>query len=138
MNSTVKIRELSSSSLKQNTFRSVKKSRITSVTISKYLDFLAEAYLIEPAKRFDIRGKAYFETPQKYYYVDLGLRNARINFRQVEMTHSIENVIYNELRMQSFNVDVGSVTISERNKKGISVRKQLEVDFVCNKGSKRY
>jgi predicted AAA+ superfamily ATPase len=94
--------------------------------------------LIEPAKRFDIRGKAYIETPLKYYYVDLGLRNARINFRQVEMTHSMENVIYNELRMRQFNVYVGSVIISERNEKGIPVRKQLEVDFVCNKGSRRY
>ncbi len=122
----------------QNTFRSVKKSRITSVTISKYLGYLAESYLIEPAKRYDIRGKAYIETPLKYYYVDLGLRNARINFRQVEMTHSMENVIYNELRMRKFNVDIGCVTISERNEKGIPVRKQLEVDFVCNKGSKRY
>lgn len=122
----------------QDTFRSVKKSRITSVTISKYLGYLAEAYLIEPAKRFDIRGKAYIETPLKYYYVDLGLRNARINFRQVEMTHIMENVIYNELRMRKFNVDVGCVTISERNEKGIPVRKQLKVDFVCNKGSKRY
>jgi uncharacterized protein len=122
----------------QNTFRSVKNSKITSVTISKYLVYLAEAYLIEPAKRFDIRGKAYIETPLKYYYVDLGLRNARINFRQVEMTHSMENVIYNELRMRRFNVDVGCVTISERNVRGVPVRKQLEVDFVCNKGSKRY
>ena len=122
----------------QNTFRSIKNSRITSVTISKYLGYLTEAYLLEPAKRFDIRGKAYIETPLKYYYVDLGLRNARINFRQVEMTHSMENVIYSELRMRRFNVDVGCVTISERNVKGIPVRKRLEVDFVCNKGSKRY
>jgi len=122
----------------QNTFRSIKKSKITSATISKYLGYLAEAYLVEPAKRFDIRGKAYIETPLKYYYVDLGLRNARINFRQVEMTHSMENVIYNELRMRQFNVDVGSVIISERNARGIAVRKQLEVDFVCNKGSRRY
>jgi len=122
----------------QNTFRSIKKSRITSVTISKYLGYLEESYLIESAKRFDIRGKAYIETPLKYYYVDLGLRNARISFRQVEMTHSMENVIYNELRMRKFNVDVGCVTISERNEKKVPVRKQLEVDFVCNKGSKRY
>lgn len=122
----------------QNTFRSIKKSKITSATLSKYLGYLAEAYLVEPAKRFDIRGKTYIATPLKYYFVDLGLRNARIKFRQVEMTHSMENVIYNELRMRQFNVDVGSVIISERNEKGVPVRKQLEVDFVCNKGSRRY
>lgn len=122
----------------QNTFRSVKKSKITAVTISRYLEYLEDAYLIESARRYDIRGKAYIETPLKFYYTDLGLRNARINFRQVEVTHSMENAVYNELRMRRFNVDVGALTIQERNKAGIPVHKQLEVDFVCNKGSKRY
>lgn len=122
----------------KNTFRSVKKSKITSSTISKYLEYLSDAYIIEAAHRYDVKGKAYIETPMKYYYSDLGLRNARINFRQIEVTHSMENVIYNELRRRGFNVDIGSVTISDMNHKGVYIRKQLEVDFVCNKGSKRY
>ncbi len=122
----------------QNTFKSVKKSKITAATISKYLTYLGDAYLIEHAKRYDIKGKAYIESPSKYYFTDLGLRNARIHFRQMEVTHIMENVIYNELRMRGFHVDVGSVPVMEKNKAGVPVRKQLEVDFVCNQGSKRY
>ena len=122
----------------KNTFRSVKNSRITTVTINKYLKCLEDAFLIESAQRYDIKGKAYIETPKKYYFSDLGLRNARINFRQFEQTHSMENVIYNELKMRGYNVDVGVVPIAERNEDGKVVRKQLEVDFVCNLGSKRY
>ena len=122
----------------KNTFRSVKKSRITTVTINKYLKCLEDAFLIESAQRYDIKGKAYIETPKKYYFSDLGLRNARINFRQFEQTHSMENVIYNELKMRGFNVDVGVVPISERDENRKVVHKQLEVDFVCNLGSKRY
>ena len=129
---------LTSPSKLQDTFHNVKKSKITAVTITKYLGYLSESYLIEYAKRYDIKGKAYIETPLKYYFTDLGLRNARINFRQIEMPHSMENVIYNELRTRGFNVDVGTVNISERNAMGIPVRKQLEVDFIANKGSKRY
>lgn len=129
---------LTSPSKLQDTFHTVKKSKITAVTITKYLGYLSESYLIEYAKRYDIKGKAYIETPLKYYFTDLGLRNARINFRQIEMPHSMENVIYNELRTRGFNVDVGTVNISERNAMGIPVRKQLEVDFIANKGSKRY
>ena len=121
-----------------NTFKSVKKSRISSVTIKKYLDYLEDSFMIEPAQRYDIRGKEYIETPKKYYFSDLGLRNARINFRQFEEIHSMENVIYNELRMRGYNVDVGVVQIAERNSEGKVVRKQLEVDFVCNLGSSRY
>ncbi|MCI5904451.1 MAG: ATP-binding protein [Oscillospiraceae bacterium] len=121
----------------KNTFRSVKKSSITSNTIKKYLDYLEDSFLIESAQRYDIKGKTYIETPKKYYFSDLGLRNARINFRQIEQTHSMENVIYNELCMRGYNVDVGVVIVSERDEKGNSVRKQLEVDFVCNSGSRR-
>ena len=94
--------------------------------------------MIESAQRYDIRGKAYIETPKKYYFSDLGLRNARINFRQFEQTHAMENVIYNELRMRGYNVDVGVIASSEKDKTGKVVRKQLEVDFVCNLGSLRY
>lgn len=122
----------------QNTFHTVKKSKITAATITKYLSYLSEAYLIESAKRYDIKGKAYIETPLKYYFTDLGLRNARINFRQIEATHSMENIIYNELRLRGYNVDIGTVNLSERNTLSIPTRKQLEVDFVANKGSKRY
>jgi len=122
----------------KNTFRTVKKSRITSNTIKKYLDYFEDCFLIEGAQRYDIKGKAYIETPRKYYFSDLGLRNARINFRQFEQTHSMENVIYNELRMRGYHVDVGVVPIAEKNGEGKVSRKQLEVDFVCNLGSSRY
>ncbi|MBQ6352989.1 MAG: ATP-binding protein, partial [Lentisphaeria bacterium] len=119
-------------------FKSVKRTDITAATISKYLGFLEDAYLVEGAKRYDIKGNAYIATPLKYYYSDLGLRNARLNFRQLEESHSMENVIYNELRRRNFNVDVGVVTVTEKNAAGNYCRKQLEVDFVANKGSKRY
>lgn len=122
----------------KNTFKSVKKSRITSNTIRKYLDYFEDSFLIESARRYDIKGKTYIETPRKYYFSDLGLRNARINFRQFEQTHSMENVIYNELRMRGYRVDVGIVPIAEKDKNGKVTRKQLEVDFVCNLGSLRY
>lgn len=121
----------------KNTFRTVKKSRITSNTVKKYLNYFEDSFLIESAQRYDIRGKAYIETPKKYYFSDLGLRNARINFRQFEQTHSMENVIYNELRMRGYSVDVG-VVINAENKDGKVTRKQLEVDFICNMGSSRY
>ncbi len=122
----------------KNTFKTVKKSRITSNTIKKYLDYFEDSFLIESAQRYDIKGKAYIETPKKYYFSDLGLRNARIRFRQFEQTHSMENVIYNELRMRGYSVDVGIVPVTEKNKDGKTIRKQLEVDFVCNLGSLRY
>lgn len=121
----------------KNTFRSVKKSKITSATVKKYLDCFEDSFLIEPAQRYDIRGKAYIETPRKYYFSDLGLRNARISFRQFEETHSMENVIYNELRMRGYNVDVGVVPVAEKSPDGKVSRKQLEVDFVCNLGSSK-
>ena len=120
------------------TFKSMKNSRITSVTVKKYLDYLEDSFLLESAQRYDIKGKAYIETPKKYYFSDMGLRNARINFRQFEETHAMENVIYNELRMRGYRVDVGVVPISEKDENGKSVRKQLEIDFICNLGSKKY
>lgn len=122
----------------KNTFRTMKQSKITSNTIKKYLDYFEDSFLIESAQRYDIKRKAYIETPKKYYFSDLGLRNARINFRQFEQTHSMENVIYNELRMRGYSVDVGVVPIAEKDRNGRVTRKQLEVDFVCNLGSSRY
>lgn len=122
----------------KNTFRSVKKSKITAATIKKYLDYFEDSFLLESAHRYDIKGKAYIETPKKYYFSDLGLRNARINFRQFEQAHAMENVIYNELKMRGYRVDVGVVTIAEKNENKKVTRKQLEVDFVCNLGSCRY
>lgn len=122
----------------KNTFRTVKKSKITAATIKKYLNYFEDSFLIESAQRYDIKGKGYIETPKKYYFSDTGLRNARINFRQFEQTHLMENVIYNELRMRGYSVDVGVVPIAEKNKAGNVIRKYLEVDFICNMGSKRY
>lgn len=111
---------------------------LISQTIKKYLDYFEDSFLIEASMRYDIKGKSYIETPKKYYFSDLGLRNARINFRQFNEAHSMENVIYNELRMRGYNVDVGIVPTAERNNEGKVLRKQLEVDFVCNLGSSRY
>ena len=122
----------------KNTFKTAKKSKISAATIQKYLTYFEDSFLIESAQRYDIRGKAYIETPKKYYFSDLGLRNARINFRQFEQTHSMENVIYNELRMRGYRVDVGVIPIAEKDAEGKVIRKQLEVDFVCNLGSSRY
>ncbi len=122
----------------KNTFKSAGNSKITATTITKYIEYLEDAFLIEEAKRYDIKGKSYIGTPLKYYYTDMGLRNARINFRQIEVTHSMENVIYNELRMRGFHVDVGNLTIIESGKDKKAVKKQLEVDFICSKGSKKY
>lgn len=121
----------------QNTFKSVKQSNITSDTIKRYLDHLQDAFLIEKSLRFDIKGKRYISTPQKYYFEDLGLRNARLNFRQFEPTHLLENMLYNELRIRGFSVDVGQVITHQKNEKGVSQRQTLEVDFVCNRGNKR-
>ena len=122
----------------KNTFRTLKKSKITSPTIKKYLNCFEDSFLIESAQRYDIKAKAYIETSKKYYFSDLGLRNARINFRQFEQTHSMENVIYNELRMRGYSVDVGLVPIAEKGPGGKVTRKQLEMHFVCNMGSVRY
>lgn len=121
----------------KNTFKTLKHSSITATTIKKYIDCLEDSFLIESAQRYDIKGRAYIETPKKYYFTDLGMRNARINFRQFEQTHAMENAIYNELRMRGYNVDVGVIPVTERDASGKCVRKQLEVDFVCNLGSQR-
>ena len=121
-----------------DTFRSVKKSDIGNVTIKNYLDYLEDAFIISKATRYDIKGKRYIDTPYKYYFTDLGLRNARLNFRQIEKTHLMENILYNELLYRGFNVDVGVVPIRTINAKGQQQRAQLEIDFVCNQGSKRY
>ena len=122
----------------KNTFKSVKKSNITAATIKKYLDYLEDSFLLESAQRYDVKGRNYIETPKKFYFSDLGLRNARINFRQFEQTHTMENVIYNELKLRGYKVDVGVVITQEKDKNGKIARKQLEIDFVCNKGTKRY
>lgn len=122
----------------KNTFHTNKKSKITSSTITKYLEYFEDSFLLEAAMRYDVKGKAYIETPRKYYFTDPGLRNARLNFRQFEQTHLMENVIYNELRRRGYNVDVGIVPVSEKDEEGKLIRKQLEVDFICNMGSARY
>lgn len=120
------------------TFKSVKQKTISNATIKRYIDYLCDSFLIDSAVRYDIKGKKYIDTPVKYYFTDLGLRNARLNFRQLEETHAMENIIFNELKIRGFNVDVGVVTLNKTNEKGHGIRKQLEIDFVCNRGSKRY
>ena len=120
-----------------NTFKSVKQSNIARDTIKNYLDYMQDAFMIEKAVRFDIKGRRYIDTPVKYYFDDLGLRNARLNFRQTEITHLMENMIYNELRLRGFSVDVGQVILNVKNETGKSERKQLEVDFVCNQDDRR-
>lgn len=121
-----------------DTFVSTSKSKLSAVTIKQYLDYFTDAFLVTKAERYDIKGKKYISTPYKYYFSDIGLRNARLNFRQIEETHIMENIIYNELCLRGYSVDVGVVEIRERDDKGNSVRKQIEVDFVCNQGSQRY
>ena len=120
------------------TFQTVKKKKISNSTIKRYIDYLCDSFLIDSAIRYDVKGKKYIDTPVKYYFTDMGLRNARLNFRQIEDTHSMENIIFNELKMRGFNVDVGVIMQYETNEKGTNIRKQLEIDFVCNQGSKRY
>ena len=121
-----------------NTFRSEKKSTISYDTIKDYLDYLCDAFLVERATRYDIKGKHYVNSPYKYYFTDLGLRNARINFRQFEKSHLMENLVYNEMRVRGYNVDVGVVPTVRTNAEGKRQRALLEVDFVCNLGSRRY
>lgn len=120
------------------TFKSVKQKSLSSATIHKYIEYLCDSFLIEEAARYDVKGKKYIASPVKYCFSDLGLRNARLNFRQFERTHALKNVIFNELKVRGFNVDVGVVALNETNEKGNGIRKQLEIDFVCNKESKRY
>lgn len=120
-----------------NTFKTNKNVSISPATLKSYISYCSDAFLIEEANRYDVKGRKYIGTPMKYYFADLGLRNALLNFRQVEKTHLMENAIYSELRRQGFNVDVGVVTVNGKDESGSSYRKQLEVDFVCNKGSRR-
>lgn len=120
-----------------NTFKTNKNVSISPATLKSYISYCSDAFLIEEANRYDVKGRKYIGTPMKYYFADLGLRNALLNFRQVEKTHLMENAIYSELRRQGFNVDVGVVTVNGKDENGSSYRKQLEVDFVCNKGSRR-
>ena len=121
-----------------NTFSSVKNVKLSANTIASYIDYLEDAFLIEKAIRYDIKGKKYINTPAKYYFVDLGLRNARLAFRQQEYTHIMENVIYNELKLRGFSVDVGIIEKREKNEEGKKPRIRYEIDFVANQGYKRY
>ncbi len=119
------------------TFASVKNKSITDDTIAKYLDYFIDAFLLYKAQRFDVKGRKYIGSPLKYYFSDIGLRNARLNFRQQEENHIMENIIYNELRYRDYSVDVGIVEYNHKNAERKSVRSQLEIDFVANNGSDR-
>lgn len=120
------------------TFKSVKNKNISSNTIKRYIEYLSDSFLIDTVFRYDIKGRKYIGSPVKYYFNDMGLSNARLNFRQIEETHSMENIIFNELKIRGFNVDVGVIVQNGKDENGSSIRKQLEIDFVCNKASKRY
>lgn len=122
----------------ENTFKSVKNVSISKNTIDSYLKIFEESFLVESSERYDIKGKKYINSPKKYYFSDLGLRNARLNFRQIEESHLMENAIYNELKIRGYLVDIGTVYVNEKNKNGNYIKKQIEVDFVVNYGSNRY
>ena len=136
------IGSLTNPSKLENRFASEKKVKVTHTTISRYLEYFKDAYVIDSAQRYDVKGSAYFDTPLKYYFSDIGLRNARLNFRQVEETHIMENILYNELILRGYNVDVGVVGYSKRIRdesgKEKKIRIQLEVDFVVNRNNQRY
>lgn len=121
----------------ENTFATVKQKKISDSTISFWLDCFIEAYILRKANQYNIKGRSYINTPLKYYFTDIGLRNAQLNFRQQEETHIMENIIYNELSMRGFNIDVGVVEYNYKDAEGNNKRTKLEVDFVANKGSKR-
>lgn len=121
-----------------NTLTSIRHENINNKTTNNYLEYICDSFLMERVARYDVKGKRYIESPYKYYFVDLGLRNARVNFRQLEKTHMMENIIYNELRVRGFNVDVGIVPVLKRDENGKMIRSHLEIDFVCNQGSRRY
>lgn len=121
-----------------NTFESVKHTKVNRMTLTSYLEYICDSFLVEKASRYDVKGKRYIDSPYKYYFTDCGLRNALLNFRQTEPSHLMENVIYNEMRVRGFNVDVGVVPVHLRKEDGSRERKQFEVDFVCNMGSRRY
>lgn len=132
------IGSLTNASKIEATFKSVIGSDICLNTIRAYIEYLKDAFIVSEANRFDVKGRKYIGTPLKYYFEDVGLRNARLGFRQVEETHLMENIIYNELRVRGFQVDVGVVIKRNRTKEGVQEKKQLEIDFVANMGSKRY
>jgi predicted AAA+ superfamily ATPase len=132
------IGSLTNPSKLENTFHTVIQSNITDKTIKTYIDYLKDAFLIDSAIRYNVKGKKYINTPMKIYFVDPGLRNARLGFRQIEETHLMENIIYNELRRRGYSVDIGLVEIRENNGGGKRVRKQLEVDFIAYKGNTKY
>lgn len=121
----------------QNTFKSEKNITLSDKTISKYLEFFEDAFLITKAQRYDVKGKKYINTPYKYYFEDLGLRNVRLNFRQIDKGHLMENIIYNELLRRGYNVDVGVIEINQTDTTGSRSKPQYEIDFICNQGSKR-
>lgn len=120
------------------TFKSVKGKTISDKTIKNYVDYLIDSFLISKAVRYDIKGKKYIGSPSKYYFEDVGLRNARLGFRQIEQTHLMENIIYNELRVRGYHVDIGAIEHSVTNGDGRRSKKQLEIDFVATKGSEKY
>ncbi len=132
------IGSLTNASKLSATFKSAKSTQLAPETIERYIAALEDAFLIRRAKRYNVKGRRYIGTPFKFYFTDLGLRNARMNFRQFEETHIMENIVYNELVGRGLGVDVGIVPISRKGENGKSQRVQLEIDFVCNKGSKRY
>lgn len=129
---------LSNPSKIEATFKSEIQSDISLNTIRQYIEYLKDAFVINEAQRYDVKGRKYIGTPVKYYFEDIGLRNARLGFRQVEETHLMENIIYNELRMRGFQVDVGVVQKREKNEAGAFTKKQLEIDFIANQGSRKY
>ncbi len=121
-----------------DTFLSVKGEKISDSTVNKYIDYMEDAFILSRVKRFDVKGRKYIGTPYKIYFEDIGLRNARLNFRQIEATHIMENIIYNELRYRGYQIDVGTVESREINKNGSSIRVQREIDFIASLGSKKY
>lgn len=129
---------LTSPSNLAKTFLSVKNKKISEETVAKYLDFFLDAFIVYKARRYDVKGRKYIGAPLKYYFSDIGLRNAWLNFRQTEESHIMENIIYNELLVRGFDVDVGIVEHNYRGEDGKSKRKQLEVDFVANQADRRY
>jgi hypothetical protein len=121
-----------------DTFSSERNMKVSQQTVSRYLSYLEDSFLVQKSMRYDVKGRKYIATPVKYYFGDVGLRNARLNFRQQEETHLMENIIFNELIRKGFSVDVGVVEVSEKNENAHPVRRQLEVDFVANMGSRRF
>lgn len=120
-----------------NTFKTVKKSELSANTIDTYIKYMQDSFILSRANRYDIKGKKYINSPYKIYFEDIGLRNAKLDFRQIEESHIMENIIYNELRYRGYNVDVGMIDLRET-KNGVVQHKQLEIDFIANQGSKRY